>query len=178
MSWTDRVVEYPNRVKLTAVSGQDNTFNMEAAEGTVYVEGTLLNAENLNNETTNIVNDIVTNVVVESLLWTNPNPSSAFSAQTVSLNLRGYTGVKIKLKRMNNDAVYSMHETGIGERVDVGEIVVSTTGVNWAYSRMATPNSNGIVFGNAGWKYTNVSQAITNDNNYAIPVAIYGIKKL
>lgn len=59
MSWTDRVVEYPNRVKLTAVSGQDNTFNMEAAEGTVYVEGTLLNAENLNNETMNLIGNIV-----------------------------------------------------------------------------------------------------------------------
>lgn len=59
MSWTDRVVEYPNRVKLTAVSGQDNTFNMEAAEGTVYVEGTLLNAENLNNETMNLIGNVI-----------------------------------------------------------------------------------------------------------------------
>lgn len=33
------------------------------------------------------------------------------------------------------------------------------------------------MFGGGGWKYTNVSQAITTDNNYAIPVQIYGIKK-
>lgn len=73
---------------------------------------------------------ILENVVTEDLLWTNPSPTSAFAAQTVALDLSGYDGVKIKLKRINNNAVYSIHELRLGERYDIGENVVSTTGVN------------------------------------------------
>lgn len=55
MAWTDRVVEFPSRVKLNAVSGQDNVYDLEAQEGQVYVEGTLLNAENFTSETNNLI---------------------------------------------------------------------------------------------------------------------------
>lgn len=51
MAFSDRVVEYPGRVKLTPVTGQSNTYDMERAEGTEYTEGTLLNALNLNTQT-------------------------------------------------------------------------------------------------------------------------------
>lgn len=44
---------------MTPVDGQDNTYNVEPAEGTVYSEGTLLNAKNLNNETMNLIGEIV-----------------------------------------------------------------------------------------------------------------------
>lgn len=61
MSWIDRVVEFPNRFKLTPVSGQENTYDLEPKEGNVYVEGTLLNAESLNVETKNLAqNEIET----------------------------------------------------------------------------------------------------------------------
>lgn len=49
MAFTDRIVQYPGRVKLTPVSGQTNVYDMEREEGTVSTEGTLLNANNLNN---------------------------------------------------------------------------------------------------------------------------------
>lgn len=49
MAFTDRVVEYPGRVQLTNVSG--DIYDMTAAEGDVYTDGTLLNAANLNKET-------------------------------------------------------------------------------------------------------------------------------
>ena len=51
MAFSDRVVEYPGRVKLTPVTGQSNVYDMERAEGTEYTEGTLLNALNLNTQT-------------------------------------------------------------------------------------------------------------------------------
>ena len=51
MAFTDRVVEYPGRVKLTPVTGQSNVYDMERSEGTEYTEGTLLNALNLNTQT-------------------------------------------------------------------------------------------------------------------------------
>lgn len=51
MAFSDRVVEYPGRVKLTPVTGQSNVYDLERAEGTEYTEGTLLNALNLNTQT-------------------------------------------------------------------------------------------------------------------------------
>ena len=44
----DRVVEYPNRVKLTPVEGQSNVYDVSRQEGTITQDGTPLNAETLN----------------------------------------------------------------------------------------------------------------------------------
>lgn len=43
----DRIVQYPNRVKLTPVAGQANTYDVSRVEGNVTAEGTALNRENL-----------------------------------------------------------------------------------------------------------------------------------
>lgn len=51
MSFIDRVVEYPGRVTLTPVTGQTNVYDMTRNEGTEYIPGTLLNANNLNQQT-------------------------------------------------------------------------------------------------------------------------------
>lgn len=51
MAFTDRIVEYPGRVKMTPVSGQTNVYDMTREEGDVYTDGTLLNANNLNTQT-------------------------------------------------------------------------------------------------------------------------------
>lgn len=55
MSWTDRVVEFPNRVKLTPVSGETNVYDMTMEEGEIEEEGTLLNAQSLNEETNALI---------------------------------------------------------------------------------------------------------------------------
>ena len=49
-TFVDRSVEFPNRRKLTAVSGLADTFDVARAEGTVFAEGTKPDAENLNAE--------------------------------------------------------------------------------------------------------------------------------
>lgn len=49
MALTDRIVEHPGRVKLTPVAGEENTYDVERAEGEVTQPGTELNSENLNN---------------------------------------------------------------------------------------------------------------------------------
>lgn len=51
MAFIDRIVDYPGRVVLTPVTGETNTYDMTRAEGLVTVEGTLLNAANLNQQT-------------------------------------------------------------------------------------------------------------------------------
>ena len=50
MGFVDRSSQYPNRVALTPVEGQANTYDMTPAEGEVYQEGTPLDAENLTTE--------------------------------------------------------------------------------------------------------------------------------
>ncbi len=51
MAFVDRVTEYPGRIKLTAVSGQTDVYDVTRQEGEVYTAGTLLNATNLNKQT-------------------------------------------------------------------------------------------------------------------------------
>lgn len=46
--FTDRVVQYPGRVVMSPVSGEENTYDMSRAEGTVTEEGTPFNAEAFN----------------------------------------------------------------------------------------------------------------------------------
>lgn len=54
MAFIDRIVQYPGRIKLTDTGGVVlGTYDVERAEGTVYGDGTLLNATNLNDQTTN-----------------------------------------------------------------------------------------------------------------------------
>lgn len=51
MAFIDRIVEHAGRIKLTAVSGETDVYDMTREEGEVYTEGTLLNANNLNTQT-------------------------------------------------------------------------------------------------------------------------------
>lgn len=60
MSWEDRIVEFPNRVVLTPVPGEVNTYDMTYEEGEVEQEGTLLNAENMENETKELIEAAIT----------------------------------------------------------------------------------------------------------------------
>ena len=54
MAFVDRVVQYPGRIKLTNVSdGTEATYDVTREEGTVTVEGTLINAANMNDQVTN-----------------------------------------------------------------------------------------------------------------------------
>lgn len=53
----DRVVEHPGRVVLTPVSGETNTYDMTRAEGNVTEEGTPLNAENMNAQIRDMIED-------------------------------------------------------------------------------------------------------------------------
>lgn len=47
MGLVDRVVEYPGRVRLTPVPGEEGVYDMSREEGQVTVWGTQLNAEHL-----------------------------------------------------------------------------------------------------------------------------------
>lgn len=48
MAFLDRLVQYPNRYTMTDSSGNTSTIFLEPSPGEVTQEGTILNAENLN----------------------------------------------------------------------------------------------------------------------------------
>lgn len=57
MAFENRVVEHPGRVVLTPVTGETNTYDADytSAEGTVTQEGTLMNADGMNEAVQDIV---------------------------------------------------------------------------------------------------------------------------
>lgn len=47
-TWQNRVTQYPTRRVLTEVSGENNTYEVTRAEGTITAEGDAFSAENMN----------------------------------------------------------------------------------------------------------------------------------
>lgn len=56
--FTDRVVEHPGRIQLTAVSGQTDVYDVERAEGAVTETGTPFNAATFNDIAQDILDKI------------------------------------------------------------------------------------------------------------------------
>lgn len=77
-TFVDRSVEFPNRRKFTAVSGQADTFDVARAEGTVFAEGTKPDAANLNAEFGKIKTetDSINNNLSKCTIGTRVNISS------------------------------------------------------------------------------------------------------
>lgn len=64
MAFEDRIVENPGRVVLTPVSGEENTYDADytSAEGEVTQEGTLLNADSMNEAVQDLIDSALTGV--------------------------------------------------------------------------------------------------------------------
>lgn len=99
------------------------------------------------------------------LLWTNPNPDSNFSAQTVTLDLSGYDAVLVVVRLV---ATTQYHNTNIC-MVGLTAILngVDTGGAR--YARTADVTTTGIVFGQG------YASGTANARN-AVPENIYGVK--
>lgn len=102
------------------------------------------------------------------LLWTNPNPTSAFAAQTIELDLSEYAGVIIEGNSYINNIDYGFREfIKIGESKSGGRMNPTKDA---GASRLFTINNNGIDIGNC-FEYQ------TAKNEAAIPTKIYGVKE-
>lgn len=103
-------------------------------------------------------------------LWTNSNPSSSFSAQTIPLDLSGYSVIAIACKQQNSTSA-DMAIPCLGFVGNTLQCCVPNIGsTQYFYKRTATIASNGITF-STGYRNTNS----TTGTNYCIPIAIYGI---
>lgn len=101
------------------------------------------------------------------LLWQNASPSSAFGAQTVSVNGSGYDGYLIEVRFSTSDAT-----TGVALiPVETSKMTVAAvySGVAPAATRgISSTSLSGVVFGYGAYGST--------DNNKAIPTRIWGVK--
>lgn len=110
-----------------------------------------------------------------NLLWENQNKTSAFAAQTISLDLTPYKAVMITFVA-NAPAAGGTTLLSKGTLIlPVGQFGWFTTYLKYGtsffnYERMVTVNSNGVVF-DSGYAAAGSDQ----NNNYAVPIFIHGI---
>lgn len=106
----------------------------------------------------------------KKLLWTNPNPTSAFNAQTIPLDLSNYDAIEIIIRA---DTANTYTIAPIITEVGKGGIAFNSTAYNSV--RQFTTTTSGITFTGATYHsaYGNWS---TTSTNALIPVKIYGIK--
>lgn len=105
------------------------------------------------------------------ILWTNPNPTSSFSAQTINIDLSNYAFIFIVSMTLGSRE--QKITSGLFP-VIAGTLYMlsSTTGgqTPMHVERMFTVNNTSIAF-NGG-----MEGGVSSNNNYMIPNTIYGVK--
>lgn len=108
------------------------------------------------------------------LLWTNPKPTTNFSAQTINIDLAKYTHVLIEFAR-NDLAYYTTYSVRKGCK---GNAMIGYCSTSFGLgSRSITCNDIGITFSDCTWVTANVSNGIgtsVTSNQTLIPLNIYG----
>ena len=115
------------------------------------------------------LNTLLNDVPHYTLLWTNPNPTSAFAAQTISLDLSKYDAVAIDLTMYTAGSnVHNQTFLGsVGSSMILSGILYSTAPTD--LMRIGDVTASGVIFNN-GRAYGAVN------NGAVIPYKIYGIK--
>ena len=120
------------------------------------------------------LNTLLNDVPHYTLLWTNPNPTSSFSAQTISLDLSKYDMVEISAFYSVTEDVNKMLTTSIIPTNSLGS-VSSQKGNGTAFAnRKVTLSSQSIAFTACTQHYDTTSR--DNMNTCCVPYKIYGIK--
>ena len=102
------------------------------------------------------------------LLWTNPSPTSNFSAQTVSLDLSAYDAVMIVFLANTTDLDRQASMIVLKNGYQHILFMMYLSGTNFR-TRYATASDTGVTFSNG---YNNATAGAGNN----IPYKIYGIK--
>ena len=85
MAFTDRISEHPNRVVLTPVSGEENTYEIDflSAQGTVTEEGTSMTADDMN--------DAVQDLIDSAFNGASVNSNGTFTANNIKVGVVSIT---------------------------------------------------------------------------------------
>lgn len=105
------------------------------------------------------------------LLWENASPTSTFPAQTISLNLTGYSYIRVDVRARNDIAAItsSFIKSSGAERIPI-------SGAPLNGHRVFNTAETGVTCDTAYTYATYGSDAITGNASYAIPVRIFGYK--
>ena len=119
------------------------------------------------------LNTLLNDVPHYTLLWTNPNPTSSFSAQTISLDLSKYDAVEVVARQFRSDPYCFSSKTEVGKsgklfcygyddarELDARNYSVSTTGVSFETGYYA------VISASSG----------STSASHNVPYKIYGIK--
>lgn len=104
------------------------------------------------------------------LIWSNPSPTSSFPAQTLTLDLSGYSAVLIRT-RWNTSTAQLNEQIFI---VGGSKYPIRTSNAKLAF-RNATVNKAGIAF-ETGCYLDTYGGSFANSIDYVIPTRIYGLK--
>lgn len=111
----------------------------------------------------------------EVLLWTNPNPTSSFSNQKVSLsgNLADFKAIKIKARAINSDSViYEQTFSSLTRTTNyIPALAIGGKSARPYVREIYSSDNTNIQIGNALAMNTSGT-----DNTLGIPVEIYGLK--
>lgn len=135
------------------------------------------------NKNTVVLDDTITRINTElakrtqmEMLWPNAKPTSSFDAQTIPLNLSGYSKVLVYFRVYNGGGEYNVETFGVHGLVGDWCIATSNgeTGSNPA-QRAFHITTTGITFERAYYA-TSIGGSLSWSSNQLIPTEIYGIK--
>lgn len=101
-------------------------------------------------------------------LWVNPNPTSNFAAQTVSLDLSSWKVVAIANKFNASSTSETIHIVRVGSQFIMNAVNIGSNA--YVAKRTTTVSATGVTFAQG---YRNTSG--TAGAEYSVPVAIYGV---
>lgn len=107
-------------------------------------------------------------------LWENPNPTSSFTAQTVTLASDDYDFIDVYAKVYSNNEryIWVRIQKNTSGYIEMGEPSNNGSDVR---ARLATLNGTNLTFDSARWARNGVASAV-NDSTL-IPTVVYGIKQ-
>lgn len=118
--------------------------------------------------------------VENDLLWTNAKPNTNFSPQTISLDLSGYSRVKIQFTPFGNTNQVEFSECVVGSASCLFYMQFSKDNTSSAgaflngVARNYSVTTTGVTFENGQMVYAGT--AYTDWQNRSVPWKIFGIK--
>lgn len=113
-----------------------------------------------------------------TLLWTNPDPTVAFAAQTVELDLSEYDEIELEyVDFVQHQNVMPLLRVPIGDRGSMNMMIGNSgysTGLMFTANRRFLVSSTGVTF--EGGNGTPTGYNLTARTDTCIPRKIYGIK--
>lgn len=142
--------------------------NMSESERAQIKRGTVVNVPGL---------DAGIKVELFKLLWSNPNPTSAFAAQNITLASDEYDYLLwiVKTWSSNDTQISSIIMKGYNGCISTS--LADSNKIIMVRRRDITYVDNRTYYVKAGWTSNTVDNEFITDNNACVPLFVYGIKK-